>query len=124
MADPFSIISLLGTAASLTKTVLNYASAVADAPKEVKKLRQSLTSLVDVSEQIIDLMEDEDVKEEFGEVSTLYNAIGDFVVTLETLQKRLDKRAPKGVNKVLDHLRWPFEASETQGLLQTLQTYV
>ena len=70
MADPFSIISLLGTAASLTKAVLNYASAVADAPKEVEKLRQSLTSLVDVSEQLIDLMEDEDVKEEFGEGST------------------------------------------------------
>lgn len=69
MADPFSVISLLNTAVSSTKAILNYASAVKDAPKEVEKLRQSLMSLVDVSEQLVDLMGDDDVKEEFGEAS-------------------------------------------------------
>ena len=124
MADPFSIVNLLATAASLTKAILSYVAAVKDAPKEVEKLRQSLASLVDVAEQLVDLMEDEDVKKDFGEVSSLYNAIAEFVVTLDVLQKRLDKRAAKGIHKALDRLKWPFAASETQNLIDTLQKYV
>lgn len=124
MADPFSIVKLLAIAASLTQAILSYAAAVKDAPKEVEKLRQSLASLVDVAEQLVDLMEDENVKKDFGDISSLYNAIGDFVVTLNILQKRLDKRAAKGIHKALDRLKWPFAASETQSLIDTHQKYV
>lgn len=76
MADPFSIIGLLATAATLTKTVLDFASAVKDAPKEAKTLSRELTSLHDVNEQLVDLLENDDSREDFSEISTLYNAAG------------------------------------------------
>ena len=45
MADPASIISLLGTAATLTSTVLKYASGVKQASKELEELKAELTKL-------------------------------------------------------------------------------
>ena len=76
MADPISIISLLATAATLTKTALGYASAVKDAPKEVKELSSELANLHAVFEQLFKLVEGEGGKEDFAEVSTLYITAG------------------------------------------------
>lgn len=76
MADPCSTIGLLGTALSLTKGVMDFASSVKDAPEEVEKLSRELTSLRDVFEQLLDLVENEESREDFTEVSTLYNAAG------------------------------------------------
>ncbi|KAL2045595.1 hypothetical protein N7G274_002023 [Stereocaulon virgatum] len=104
-ADPFSIVNLVATAASLTKAIFSYVTATGDTPKEVEKLRQILASFFDVAEQFVDLVEDEDVKKDFGEVSSLYTVIEEFVVTLDRLQERLDKRAAEGIHKALDRLK-------------------
>lgn len=76
MTDPISIIGLLGTAVTLTKTVLDYISAVKDAPEELEKLSCELTHLSDVFEQVFEIVEGKDSKEQFAEVSTLYHAAG------------------------------------------------
>ena len=76
MTDPISIIGLLGTAVTLTKTVLDYLSAVKDAPEELEKLSCELTHLSDVFEQVFEVIEGEDSRDNFAEASTLYNAAG------------------------------------------------
>lgn len=76
MADPISIIGLLGTAATLTKTVLNYVSAVKQAPKDLERLSRELTSLHDVLERLVKFIEDEESREDSVETSTLYDATG------------------------------------------------
>ncbi len=125
MADPFSIISLLGTAASLSKVVLQYASAVKDASDELEKLKRGFTSVQDVFEQLIELMGDDDFRQEFADVSALYNAIGDFVVTVEILEKTLKRLgAANGASRTLIRIRWPFERTKTQELVETLQKYI
>ena len=125
MADPFSIISLLGTAASLTNVVLQYASAVKNAPDELDKLKRSFTSVHDVFEQLIELMGDDDFRQEFADVSALYIAIGDFVVTMEILEKTLKRlgAASEG-SRTLVRIKWPFERTKTQELMETLQKYI
>ena len=76
MADPMSIISLLGTAATLTTTVYNYASSVKDAPKEIEHLRRELTNLHDVFERLEKLVGTKESKEDLMDVSILHNAAG------------------------------------------------
>ena len=125
MADPFSIISLLGIAASLTKAVLQYASAVKDAPDELEKLKRSFTSIHDLFEQLKELMDDDDFRQEFADVSALYNAIGDFVVTVEILDRALRRLgAANGVSRILIRIKWPFERTKTQELVETIQKYI
>ena len=125
MADPFSIINLLGTAASLTNAVLQYASAVKNAPDELEKLKRGFTSIHDVFEQLIELMDDDDFRQEFADVSALYNAIGDFVVTVEVLEKTLRTLgAASGVSRTLIRIKWPFERTRTQELVETVQKYI
>lgn len=53
MADPISIISLLGTGLSLTGTILNYASSVKDVPNEWKSLGDELSELHGLFEQLL-----------------------------------------------------------------------
>lgn len=125
MADPFSIINLLGTAASLTKAVLQYASAVKNAPDELEKLKRGFTNIHDVFEQLKEVMDDDDFKQEFADVSALSNAIGDFVVTVEILEKTLKRLgAANGVSRTLIRIKWPFERTKTQELVQTVQKYI
>lgn len=125
MADPFSIINLLGTAASLTKAVLQYASAVKNAPDELEKLKRGFTSIHDVFEQLKELMDDNDFRQGFADVSALYNAIGDFVVTVEILEKTLKRLgAANGVSRTLIRIKWPFERTKTQELVETVQKYI
>lgn len=125
MADPFSIISLLGTAASLTKVVLQYASAVKNAPDELEKLKRGFTSVHDVFEQLAELMGDDDFRQEFADVSALYIATGDFVVTMEILEKILKKLgAANGAGRTVFRIKWPFERTKTQELIETLQKYI
>ena len=125
MADPFSIINLLGTAASLTKVVLQYASAVKNAPDELEKLKRGFTSVRDVFEQLIELMGDDDFRQEFADVSALYIAIGDFVVTMEILEKTLKRLgAASGASRTIVRIKWPFERIKTQELVETLQKYI
>ena len=125
MADPFSIISLLGTAASLTNVVLQYASAVKNAPDELDKLKRGFTSVHDVFEQLIELMGDDDFRQEFADVSALYIAIGDFVVTMEILEKTLKRLgAASGGSRTIVRIKWPFERTKTQELVETLQKYI
>ncbi len=125
MADPFSIISLLGTAASLTNVVLQYASAVKNAPDELEKLKRGFTSVHDVFEQLIELMGDDDFRQEFADVSALYIATGDFVVTMEILEKTLKRLGPaNGASRTIIRIRWPFERTKTQELVETLQKYM
>ena len=73
MADPISIIGLLGTVGSLTKTVLDFASSVRNAPKELRDLSRELASLHEVSEQLGKFIKSEDGREVFKEHSALYN---------------------------------------------------
>ena len=125
MADPFSIINLLGTAASLTKVVLQYASAVKNAPEELNKLKRGFTSVCDMFEQLIELMEGDDFRQEFADVSALYIAIGDFVVTMEILEKNLKRLgAASGASRTIVRIKWPFERTKTQELVETLQKYI
>ncbi|KAK0517520.1 hypothetical protein JMJ35_000675 [Cladonia borealis] len=125
MADPFSIISLLDTAASLTKVVLQYASAVKNAPDELEKLKRGFTSVHDVFEQLTELMGDDDFRQEFADVSALYIATGDFVVTMEILEKTLKRLgAANGASRTVIRIKWPFERTKTQELIQTLQKYI
>ncbi len=76
MADPISVIGLLGTVGSLTKTVLDFASSVRDAPKEMEDLSRELASLHEFSEQLGKSIKSEDGREVFEEHSALYNAAG------------------------------------------------
>ena len=76
MVDPISIISLLGTAATLTKTILGYASSVKDAPNELENLRRELANLHGVVEPLVVLAESEDGRGKFSEVSILYKSAG------------------------------------------------
>ena len=125
MADPFSIISLLGTAASLTKVVLQYASAMKNAPDELDKLKRGFTSVRDVFEQLIELMGGDEFSQEFADVSALYIAIGDFVVTMEILEKTLKRLgAASGASRTIVRIKWPFERTKTQELVETLQKYM
>lgn len=125
MADPCSIISLLGIAASLAKAVLQYASAVKDAPDELEKLKRGFTSIHDVFEQLKELMDDDEFRQEFADVSALYNAIGDFVVTVEVLDKTLKKLgAATGAGTTIVRIKWPFARTKTQELFETIQKYI
>ena len=125
MTDPFSIISLLGTAASLTKVVLQYASAVKNAPDELEKLKRGFTSVHDVFEQLIELLRDDDFRQDFADVSALYTATGDFVVTMEILEKTLKRLgAANGAGRTIIRIKWPFERTKTQELVETLQKYM
>ncbi|CAD6584369.1 MAG: hypothetical protein ASARMPRED_001750 [Alectoria sarmentosa] len=122
MTDPISIIGLLGTAVTLTKTVLDYLSAVKDAPEELEKLSCELTHLSDVFEQVFEVIEGEDSRDNFAEASTLYNAAGDLVITLESFRARLEATSTaKGLRKIYDRLKWPINGPDTQKLLQTVQ---
>ena len=76
MADPISIIGLVGTAGPLTKTLLDYASSVKDAPKELEGLKHEFMSLQYVFEKLDEFMQREDGKEIFKEDSALYDAAG------------------------------------------------
>ena len=80
MADPISIISLLSTAATLTKTVYDYASSVKDAPKEIEHLRRELTVLHEVFEKLGKIVGTKESKEDLMDVSTLHNAAGVCIV--------------------------------------------
>jgi hypothetical protein len=122
MADPFSIIGLMGIAFSLTKVIADYASGVKNAPKEVEELSRELLNLQNVFEELADLVEDE--KDNFAEVSALYNAAGDYVLKLGTLRVKLDKaRNRNGSRRVFARLKWPLDASENQTMLQDLHRY-
>ena len=125
MADPFSIISLLNTAAILAKALLQYASAVKNASDELETLKRGFTSVHDVFEQLMELMGDEDFRQEFADLSALYIAIGDFVVTMEILEKALKKLgAANGASRTVLRIKWPFERTKTQELVVTLQKYI
>ena len=76
MADPLSIIGLVGTAASLTKTVRDYVSAVKDAPKDVENLSRELASLQTVFEHLGKFVQNVDGSRHFEEASTFYDAAG------------------------------------------------
>ncbi len=76
MADPISIIGLLGTVGSLTKTVLDFASSVRDAPKELEDLSRELASLHEVSEQLGEFIKSEDGSAVFEKHSAVYNTAG------------------------------------------------
>ena len=76
MADPLSIIGLLGTAGALTKTILKYASAVKDAPKKLEELSRELTNLHDMFEMLVKFLEGEKSRDDFAEISTLFDATG------------------------------------------------
>lgn len=76
MVDPISIISLLGTAANLTKTILDYASSVKDAPNELENLRRELVNLHGVVGPLLELAESEESKGKFSEGSILYKSAG------------------------------------------------
>ena len=76
MADPISIISLLGEATSLTKAVLGYALAVKNAPKELEKLSCEIKTLQDVLKHFVELVEGEYGREHYLENSTLYDTAG------------------------------------------------
>ena len=76
MADPASIISLLGMAATLTKSVLEYASAVKDAPKELEKLVCELTKLHGVVTELAKFLGCGDSRAENTDSSPLSIATG------------------------------------------------
>lgn len=72
MADPISIIGLLSTAATLTKTVLDYASSVKDAPSNLEDLKRELASLHNAFALLSQLLDSQNHNEGFEEVSALY----------------------------------------------------
>lgn len=76
MVDPISINSLLGTAAALSKTVLDYTLSVKDTPNEVKNLNRELANLHDLFDQLVIVVQVEGGRETFSEVSTLYKSAG------------------------------------------------
>ena len=76
MVDPISINSLIGTAAALSKTVLDYTSPVKDTPNEVKNLNRELANLHDLFDQLVIVVQVEGGRETFSEVSTLYKSAG------------------------------------------------
>ena len=76
MVDPISIIGLLDTAATLTKTILDYASSVKDPSNELENLRRELANLHGVVEPLVVLAKSEDGRGKFSEVSILYNSAG------------------------------------------------
>ena len=76
MTEAFAIISLLDTAASLTKTLLKYASSVKNAPKKIEELKLELTNLRHVFQSLVKLVEAEESRGRFTEASTLYHATG------------------------------------------------
>lgn len=84
MADPISTIGLLGTAATLTKTILNYTSAVKDAPKEVETLIRDLIVLQNVFGKLVKLLEREGSEEEFTKSSPVFDATGVSYITLNS----------------------------------------
>ena len=76
MTDPGSIISLLGIAATLTKTVLQYASAVKNAPKELEKFICELKKLYSVVRELAKSVEHEESRAEYTGVCPLQTATG------------------------------------------------
>ena len=74
MADPISIIGLLGTAASLTKTILRYASSVKDVPSELESLRLELSNLHKMLDKLIKSEGSEDSRQDNTDIVTLHNA--------------------------------------------------
>lgn len=75
MADPVLIISLLETAAPLTKTVLKYISAVKDAPKELERLSCELTNLHGVFAEVAKLVQHQEGREKFAIFPPFYDAL-------------------------------------------------
>ena len=76
MADPATIISLLGMAATLIKEVLEYASAVIDAPKELERLVYELTKLHGVVTALAKSLGCGDNRAEYADSSPLSIATG------------------------------------------------
>ena len=74
MADPFSIINLLSTSATLITAVLKYALTVKQAPKELEELSCELTKLDGVLGRLVEHVERDERGEEFKEFPYLFNA--------------------------------------------------
>ena len=142
MADPISIISLLGTAATATKAALRYASAVRKAPKELEMLNHELESLHHVLQKLMRIAESEESREDFADFSPLFQTTAvcsipcvllsirasdhviyqDLVVTLENTKRKLEnKSTAKGLEKVYDRLKWPADGPDIQVLLQAIR---
>lgn len=60
MADVFSIIGLLSTAATLANTVLGYTAAVKGASKEIEMLTCEFSSLNIVIEKLVEYVKSEE----------------------------------------------------------------
>ena len=74
MADPISIISLLGTGLSLTGTILKYASSVKDVPNEWKSLGDELSELHGLFEQVLEKEGSKEGTQDIADVVPLYPA--------------------------------------------------
>ena len=74
MADPISIINLLSTAATLSASVLKYASTVKQASKELKELSVELKKLDGVLGRLVKQVERDEPVEKSKELPSLFDA--------------------------------------------------
>ena len=126
MSDPVSMVGLVLAVPPLIIPIVNYISGVKEASKDVLGIKEELTNLHHVFNQLAELLEDENSMDKFSDVSALYHSTGDFLQKLEDFRQRLEKRLRKldmGIRKMASSMLWPFKDLETQKTLRMLQRY-
>ena len=121
--DPLSVSASIVALLQLSSTVIGYLSDVKGGPRELRKLRLEVCSIL----PILSILQDEAEQAKSGGrwSSTLLSLdvpngpIQQFRAALEQLQTRLSP--VKGWKKVGKAFTWPFEKEETLGILGNIE---
>ena len=128
MADPISIVGLIGTSLQLIQTVkdlVKFARDVRGAPTEIIQLGGELDRLQLVVTQLEKLLKlDQGVQ--VSRTSALYQAAGDFVIMLAELRSKLERSSNwrGGLGRAMSLLQWPLQKTEIRVQIDSLHKYL
>jgi predicted nucleic acid-binding Zn-ribbon protein len=119
-----SFITIIDRSAKIASLCYQYLVAVKDAKKDIEHLRQAVTNVKNVLEEIRRLVDRQD-KARLSATRRLSDSLDDCQGRLDAIKT---KQEPRKTHKMMQRLRlqslkWPFESSEVEKMVASLKEY-
>jgi hypothetical protein len=127
MADPLSVTASLIAVVQLTSTVVSlcydYRSGLKNAPREMKQLTDEVTSLQNVFESILKIVDEDGMEHEHLSTLKLLTKSDGILQSCEIEMKNLgtELKPAKGIKAIGKSLKWPYARGETERRVTRLE---
>ena len=125
MADPASVIGILGVCMQFAKEIVKYSTHFKNAPKDAKELVAEVAAIGVVLDDLRTYIQEQSVgRNSFSRTSVLFFAVDGCRQQLEDIHGKLGKLASHNrVVKLVERTLWPFDKKETKDAILALNRF-